>query len=192
MKDFRTFLALSVIFGLLLIAFILQDRMLPDARQFDDTPIPPTEGAAERLFPDLRVLDITAIQLLDPVSDNTFTIARSSITGQWTAVDREGTLDPDEATAMARAVIFIAYNNSFEIEEDTNLEQYGFRPEGEFYIQFTTIDGGQHVIAIGEPTFDSPTFYTLIDDRQIIYLVNRVAIDYLVQQFLNPPISEVP
>lgn len=84
------------------------------------------------------------------------------------------------------------YRRAIEIADDTDLEQYGFRPKGDFYIQFTTIDGEQHVIAIGEPTFDSPTFYTLVDDRLFIYVVESAPVNYLVQQFLNPPVSGEP
>ncbi len=186
MKQFRTLIILVVIFIGLLIALYLQANPPSGASA---TPTP-NILAFERIFPDLEVLDIVAIQLRDPSTQEDFTIARRIEDSQWTApAYPDDVLDVEAATLIARTLVLMPYRRSFEITEDTDLTQFGFDPDADFYIQFIMVDGEQHSIAIGEPTFDGPTFYTLVDDRPIIYLIERAPIDFLLGYFINPPVN---
>lgn len=185
MKQGGTLLGLALVFVLLMGVFILQERALrEDARRPQPTPTP----ILQRVFPDLAVIDIDAIRLLDPTNDNSFTIARGS-NDEWVAVGMEGVLDQEAATLIARTMVLLPYRESFAIDDDTDLTQFGFRPTGDFILLVITSAGVEHSVAIGDPTMNSPNFYGAVDDRNEIYLIERPAIDFLVDHFLNPPVA---
>ncbi|GAB4508576.1 MAG: hypothetical protein OHK0046_01410 [Anaerolineae bacterium] len=184
--SFRTLIILAVLFLGLLVVVLLQGNESADSL----TPTVEAIRGFERVFPELEVLDIDAIQLLDPSTSQEFTIARRNEDGIWTApAFPNQTLDAEAATLIARTIALLPYRRSFTIEEDTDYTQYGLAPEPDFLIQFITSDGQGHSVALGEPTFESPTFYGLVDDRLEIYLIERAPIDFLLRYFVEPPVS---
>ncbi len=188
------FILLAIFFGLVMM-LLIQDQSLqnptPVSLPVNQPTNQPLEAPVvyERVFPELETLQITAIRMENPLSGETLTLARDFDSYEWTAPGMNGTLDLQAASNIARTIAILPYRRSFEVDENTDLTQYGFRPNGEFFIQFITSDGEEHVVAIGEPTFESPTFYALIDDRKQIYLIERAPIDFLVDYFLQPPIE---
>ncbi len=185
MKHNSTVIALGMIFFILLGVFFLQERALQE-----DMRRPTIEPTAilTRIFPEMAVIDIDAIRLQDPINDAYLTIARDA-NDAWVFADgREGQLDQQTATLIARTMVLLPYRESFTIDNNTDLEQYGFRPTGDFIILILMNDGTEHSVAIGDPTLSSPTFYGVVDDRDEVYLIERPAIDFLVNHFINPPV----
>lgn len=187
----RGFFTLLLVFAVLLAVYIIQDQSLDENPAILSATYPTPEGTVtyQRVFPDLETLQITAIRLQNPLNEETFILARDFENYEWTAPGLTGELDLEVASNIARTIAIMPYRRSFEIDENTDLTQYGFRPNGEFLIQFITSDGEEHVIAIGEPTFESPTFYALVDERKEVYLIERAPVDFLVDNFMTPPVD---
>lgn len=176
---------LSLIFVALLVTLLVQQ----DGIDFmENRPTPQPTAILERVFPELELLRLQAVQLQVPVTGDSFTIARRG-DGTWTAPGMDGELDTQAATLIARTVVLLPYRDSFSIDDAADLTQYGFIPEGgEFAILFITVDGEEHIVTIGYPNMNSPTFYALVDDRPEVYLIERPPLDFLVSYFREPPI----
>ena len=186
MKRNGTVIALGAIFFILLGVFFLQERALQEDMR---SPTAQPTAILSRIFPEMAVINIDAIRLQDPINDEYMTIARDA-NDVWVFADgRDEALDQEAATLIARTMVLLPYRDSFTIEDDDNLEQYGFRPTGDFIILILMNDGTEHSVAIGEPTLSSPTFYGVVDDRNEVYLIERPAIDFLVNNFIDPPIE---
>lgn len=181
----RGLIVLLVVFVVMAAALYFQERDLEEDAAATPVPTP----YLQRVFPDMEVLRLQAVQLLDPNTGDDLILARGE-TGAWTAPGIEGTLDTDAATAIARTIILLPYMDTFTLEDDNNLSAYGF---GYFNIQFITVEAEEHVVAIGNPAphlvAGQPAFYALVDDRPEVYLVQRGAISFLIDQFMNPPIQ---
>ena len=147
----------------------------------DPTPI------FRRVFPDLAASDVTAIEFRIPTVDQTLIIARDN-SGFWVSPSVRGALDQNEAATIAGTLALLPYRRSFSLDDDTNLEQYGIAPDPDLLVTFITSDGESHSVAFGDPSFETLTFYTLVDDRDEIFLVERPAADYLLSQFIDPPV----
>ncbi len=143
-----------------------------------------------RVFPDLAVLDIQAIRLRDPNSDLEFVISRDR-DGQWTAPNAaaEERLDTDTASNIARTVVLLHYQRTLPLDSRTRLADYGFAPNGIFFIEVLMPDGAGHVVAVGTLSGSRTVYYALVDDRQEIYLLERAPVDYLITQLAHPPLT---
>jgi hypothetical protein len=182
-RETRTIIVLAVLFVGLAVALFVQQGGLSG----DPTPTPPPTPIFQRLFPELEVLQIQAIRLLVPFTGDSFTITRLP-DGTWSAPGVDGTLDTEAATLIARTVVLMPYRHSFTPPEDASLEQYGFLPEGnEFSILFITTEGQQHIISVGYPSQDEPTFYVSVDNRDELYMVERGPLEFLAGYFSEPP-----
>lgn len=188
-RQFRTVSVLAGIFVFLVVIFILQEQNHSEDSSQPLVPSPASTVTFQRIFPELAVLDLAAIRLFDPATEQDFTMARDGGTGEWEVLSHDGTLNAEMATLIARTVVLLPYRRSIAIEEDADLAPYGFHPTGDFLIQFTTIDNQQHIVAIGAPVLDIPTFYGLVDDRPEVYLIERAAVDFLLENFVNPPLD---
>ena len=120
----RVLLILGIIFVALIIVTYIQSQPTPIAT--------PNEAYfTSFLGRDLKmtVLDIQAIRLHDPQSEQSFIISRDS-NGNWTAPDQEGSLDTDAASNIAKTVVLMPYQQAVDLEANPDLEQYGFQPNG--------------------------------------------------------------
>lgn len=174
----RTIIILGLVFAALLAVTLVQNYMANQPQQQQ------TETLL-RIFPELAVLDIQAIQLRTPDGSHSFTISRLE-DGTWTAPDSEGTLNADAASNIAVSVVLLGYQRT--IPETENLTELGFNPYGIVFIQVLTALGEEHVIAVGGLTPTQDTYYTLVDDRAEVYLVRREQLDYLMNYLLTPPV----
>ncbi|MBC7869953.1 MAG: hypothetical protein H7Y09_03880 [Chitinophagaceae bacterium] len=146
-----------------------------------------------RVYPDLAVLEIRAIQLQSPVTNESFTMARTA-DGSWTSPDLDAALDQEQASNIAQTLVLLPYTYTTPLPENGNLEQFGFRPYGAFLILASLNDGSEHAIAIGDPLQSGPEFYACVDDScsgdsPEVYIVQRAPIDYLVNFMQNPPLA---
>ncbi len=190
MMQRRNLLILSAVFALLLAVLLLQNASTPPV----PPPLPletqaptPAEALLLRVFPDLRVLDIQAIQLEDPQTGEELTLQRDA-SGQWTTPILEGELDTDMATSIARTIVLLPYGRSINILPDTDLNAYGFGETGQFLIQVILSNGEGHGVIVGALHESDPVYYALVDDRDEIFRLERGAIDFLIEMLKSDPI----
>lgn len=177
----RSLLALIVIFIGLVIAIFLQNRSIEQAIAPTATP------SFSRVFPDLAVLDIQAIQIRDLRTEESFTISRTQ-EGIWSVIN--ATVIEGAGTSIAQTIAFLPYSQEIPITDGINRAEFGFDPFGYIFIEILLLNGEHHVVAIGNPLQNSPEFYILVDDRPIIYTAFRQPYDELASLLDNPPIID--
>jgi hypothetical protein len=183
----RLLIILGVVFMALTAITLLQNRQLT----IENSAIPTEARFASFVGRDLNmtVLDIQAIRLRDPQTDTDFVISRDS-SGNWTAPNSEGSLDGDAASNIATTVVLMPYQQTVTLTEDTDLTQYGFRPEGILSVEvLLTQNESGHVIAVGALSPSVLEYYVLIDDQPQLFLMERGAVDYLITQLAQPPLT---
>ncbi len=179
----RLLIILGVVFIALAIITFLQSRPKP-------IEIAAIDQFSSFLGRDLNmtVLDIQAIRLRDPQTEQSFVISRDT-SGNWTAPNNEGSLDTVAASNIAKTVVLMPYTQSIKLTDITNLEQYGFQPNGILSIEIVLTDGSGHVIAAGGLTPDGYQYYVLVDEQPGLFLIERGAVDYLRTQLVQPPLT---
>jgi hypothetical protein len=188
----RRLFVLLGIFILLLAAAFLQSR---ESAQRQPTPPPltadstttPTLPPLLRVFPEMTVLDIQAIRIEDPNSDDAITLFRDS-SDNWTSPDFEGQLDT-AASDIARTIVLLPYSRSINITSRTMLSDYGFEPNGQLFISLVMKNGEGHVLAVGALSETAPVYYALLDDRDEIFEVERGPVEFLRNFLLSPPLN---
>ncbi len=136
----------------------------------------------------MTVEDISAIRLRDPDSQKTFSLSRDSA-GNWTAPDNPGTLDLTAAANIAKTVVLLPYESTIEVKPDTSLADFGFQPDGIFAIEVILRTNITHAIVIGNLNASGVSYYGLVDDKKVIYVMERRAIDYLLVNLNKPPLT---
>lgn len=194
----RTFFVLLIVFAVLAVIALFQTRQssAPDSEATLDPSIQPTINAAQFLSSyqlmgktlGMTFEDIAAIRLRDPQSKKTFALSRDS-SGNWTAPDNAGKLDTTAATNIAKTVVLLPYESTVEVKPDTSLADFGFQPDGIFAIEIILRTNLSHAILIGDLNPSGVSYYGLVDDKKVIYVIERRAIDYLLIQLKNPPVS---
>jgi len=183
----RVLIILGVVFIALVVITFWQNRQLT----VESEAIPTEALFASFVGRDLNmtVLDIQAIRLRDPQTEATFVISRDT-SGNWTVPGSEVSLDTASASNIAKTVVLMPYQQTVEVTDSTDLSQYGFRPEGILSVEvvLTGNDGG-HVIAVGGLAPSGLEYYTLVDDKPQVFLMQRGAIDYLLSQLAQPPLT---
>jgi hypothetical protein len=177
MMNRRTIFVLAGIFTALLIVTLVQNNLGNQSTEQIDPLL--------RIFPEMAVLDIQAIELRTPDGNYSFVISRAD-DGTWTAPNSTGALNTDAATTIAQTVVLLSFQRT--MAEPENLTELGFNPYGIFFIQVVMLNGENHGIAIGGLTPTQDTYYALIDERPDVYLVRREQIDYLMNYLLTPPV----
>jgi hypothetical protein len=189
-------LALVILLGLfitLAVLVALTGQPTSDPSAITATPAGPTptpefqKGSLLRIFPDLRVLDIQAIRLEDLSTGSQLTLLRDE-QGNWTAPDLNDPLDETAASNIARTLVLLPYGRSINILPETDFKDYGLAPTPHLLFQILKVDGESHVIAVGSLTETEAAYYTLVDERDEIFQVERGAADFLKNQIGTPPI----
>lgn len=194
----RTLIILSVAFVALVVIALFQTHPTssPNNAATLDSTIRPTTNAEQVLSAytllgktiSMTIDDISAIRLRNPQGDNSFAISRDS-NGAWIAPNETGTLDATVATNIAKTVVLLPYTKTIAVKPDTKIADFGFRPEGVLSIEVVLRTNINHAIAIGDLTSTSDSYYGLVDDKKVIYLFERRAIDYLLVNLKKPPLT---
>ncbi len=194
----RSLVILLIAFVALIVIALAQTRpsSAPGSEATLDPSIQPTINVAQVLSAytfmgqtlGMNLDDVTAVRLRDPVTKNMFTLSRDS-SGSWTAPDNPGKLDLEAATNIAKTVVLLPYESTIEVKPDTLLSDFGFRPDGVFSIEILLRDGITHAISIGDLNSSGVSYYGLVDDKKVIYVMERRAIDYLWVQLRKPPVT---
>ncbi len=111
----RLFIILGVVFIALAAITILQNRPVP-------IQVPELNHFDSFLGRDLNmtVLDIQAIRLRNPKTEESFIISRDT-NGNWTAPGSEGSLDTVTASNIAKTVVVMPYQQSVTLTDTTEL-----------------------------------------------------------------------
>ncbi len=194
----KTLFIFLIAFAVLILIALFQTRQssAPGAEATIDPSHPPTIDAAQVLSSyklmgqtlGMNVDDVVAIRLRNPHTNATFTLSRDSL-GNWTAPDNPGKLDTTAATNIAKTVVLLPYESTIEVKPDTKLADFGFRPDGVFSIEILLRNNTSHAVTIGDLNTTEVSYYGLVDDKKVIYVMERRAIDYLWVQFKNPPVT---
>ncbi len=194
----RTLFILLITFVALVVIALFQTRKssAPGSEVTLDPSIQPTTNAAQFLSAyslmgktlGMTVEDISAIRLRDPDTKKTFTISRDS-NGTWTAPDSPGKLDLTVASNIAKTVVLLPYESTIEVKPDTPLADFGFQPDGIFAIEIILRTNITHAIVIGNLNPDGVSYYGLADDKKVIYVMERRAIDFLLVNLNKPPVT---
>ena len=192
MTNLRTFVLLLVIFVILAVMVVLQST--GETPTATPAPVPITtpefqlDGTLLRVFPELAVLDIQAMRLEDLTTNTQLTLARDD-NGEWTAPELDGELDSEAVSGIARTFALLPYGRSINILNDTEFADFGLNPTGQLLFQILKRNGESHVIAVGNLTSSEASYYTLVDERDEIFEVQRGPIDFLRNHILSPPIN---
>lgn len=194
----RTLFILVTAFAALVVIALFQTRrsFAPGGEATLDPSIQPTTNAAQFLSAysllgktlGMTIEDISAIRLRDPQSKKTFAISRDNA-GNWTAPDQPGKLDETAATNIAKTVVLLPYETTIEVKPDTLLADFGFQPDGIFAIEVILRTNITHAIVIGNLNISGMSYYGLVDDKKVIYVMERRAIDFLLVNLNKPPLT---
>ncbi|PJF40873.1 MAG: hypothetical protein D6737_08280 [Chloroflexi bacterium] len=177
MNNRGNLLGLAVLFVILSVVAILQSQ-----NPNNEGTTPPTPNIRfQRVFPNLTVLEITAIQLELPASGQRFTMRRGS-DGLWENVENNAVLGREQATDIAQTIVLLPYQESVPINEQTNLDDFGFDKPPRLLIQALLNNSENHIVAIGDLTTTQRQYYAIVDEIELIYLLERGPIEFLINQ----------
>ncbi|MEP6987423.1 MAG: hypothetical protein ABI970_17595 [Chloroflexota bacterium] len=194
----RTLFILLIAFAALVVIALLQTRpsSAPASEATIDPSIKPTIDATQ-IFSSYTMLgktlgmtlnDISAIRLRDPESNKIFAISRDNA-GNWTAPESKGNLDLTAADNIAKTVALLPYEATIAVKPDTSLADFGFQPDGIFAIDVIMRTNITHAIVIGNLNPSGVSYYGLADDKKVIYVMERRAIDFLLINLKTPPVK---
>lgn len=189
MKNRRTLIIFGVVFVALMGIAALQTEGI--RRQLFPEPSPtPSFEDLPRVLRDFTVLDIRAVRIGSPFANVDFLISRDD-NGAWTAPEADGDLQDDAGTLIARTMVLLPYDETIPITEDTDLEQFGFTDQNPYSLtaEVLLVDGTSHALFFGGLAPMQTGIYTVVDERDTIYLVEPRAVEFLRAQLRNPPIN---
>ena len=178
-SGFGLMIGLAAIFVVMVGLTALQTRQIAAI----PTATLPPEAAFRRVFPELAVLDIVAIRLRNPETGGSFTMSRSEADGTWLNADTGEPMPAEEATTIARTIALLPHTETIPLEDGADLRPYGFLPLGIFAIEFIMANEETHFVVIGDRAPADISYFAIVDERPEIYLLNRAAVDYLIQEY---------
>lgn len=173
----RTLGALLIIFAALLLIGLLVSTREANA--------PAEEYPFLRVFPDMDENAIAALRLTEPASGLSLTMVRSETGWATGAGDRM----TQEAALIARTIAGLPYQQVLAEPVRAMLPSYGLDAGSTLRAEMVMQDGSSHVVLAGDLAPTGMTYYGLADERPGMLLLLRPAIDYLITQLRNPPIS---
>lgn len=182
MKGRGLILGLFVVFiGLLALSLLTNSTQ--------ETPsLPTTTVRLRSVFEELAVTDLQAIRLRSPETGTSLILARGD-DGGWIAPDHDGILDAESARAIARTIVLLPYTTTQPIPPIDQLPVYGFMPEGILALEVLLFSGEAHAVAIGYRTPTETSYYAIVDGEDMLYVLERAAVDFLIAMLRNPPIA---
>lgn len=181
MKRSRTLILLAGLFIALAAALVVQNQ------QPQPSPDPTVGRPLTRVFPDLGVIDMVSIRLLDPVSNTDFTIVRDGA-GIWVSTDGRA-LEENAGTTIARTIALLPSTRTVRLPDDGDLAPFGFTPHGLLLVQVLLANGESHTVAVGSVTQNMEGHYALVDDRAEMHLLLTEAVAYLISVLRDPPLA---
>jgi hypothetical protein len=181
MNRSRTLFILIALFLTMAAALAVQNQQPTPA------PDPTAARPVVRVFPDLAVIDIISIRLLDPVTGTDFTIVRDGL-GNWVSADGRA-LEENAGTMIARTIALLPSTRTVSVPDDGDLAPFGFAPNGLLFVQVLLANGAGHTVAIGTVTPTMEGHYALVDDQEEFHVLLTEAVAYLISVLRDPPLA---
>ena len=186
-----TLVALLGLFILMIILLVLQSTQQASV----SVPIPPTANETLRdneiqleyglVFPDIQAKDVGVINILDPVLDSQVSVAQSP-EGVWQVIsDETKPTNQEYANSLAITLEKMPYTTRLGIANRNQYSTFGLNEQDTLIVVSAIMrDGTLHTLMVGNPVSTDDTsrgFYTIVDDKEEIYIVPPEPILYLLQ-----------
>lgn len=137
------------------------------------------------MFPDLRAQDIALINILDPVLDSQVSVAQSP-EGIWQVISQENhPTNQDYANSLAITLEKILFTIRLGVSNRNQYDTFGLNKQDAIIVVSAIMrDETLHTFMVGNPVSTDNTtrgFYTIVDDKEEVYIVPPEPILYLVQ-----------
>ncbi len=164
-----------------------------------ETPTPTQEaeeeelGSPEPLFPDSEEATVASIRITDHRTDDVIAAEVGDSPTEWVITEAPEGVDLTQA-ADATRIIGEAFDlpglEGRRVESPVDLDSVDL-DEPRYTIEFTTSDGEEHRLDIGEESDDDEDYYVLVnEDGDEVYRVSVDVIDPLLDWLDNPPFGE--
>ncbi len=184
-REYLTFVGLGVLFIALLTLTVLQNTQMQNRQNAEDI-------ETLLVFPNLTLENLQAVRLND-IREGREIILVKYPDNSWGLPNTEsGQYDPTFAQNVPRTIILLPYQRIIENPSELEWTNYGLIPTPLFQIEFFTLEGESHVVAVGNRAPSNAVYYALVDEREDVYLIDRAPIDYLLAQIIRPPITPSP
>lgn len=137
------------------------------------------------VFPNLQAEDVALVNILDPVLDSQVSVAQS-LEGVWQVIsDNSQPTNQDYASSLALTLAKMPYTARLDISNRNQYETFGLNDHDAILVVSAIMrDEILHTFMVGNPVSTDNTtrgFYTIVDDREEVYIVPSEPISYLIQ-----------
>jgi hypothetical protein len=137
------------------------------------------------IFPDIEAKNVAVINILDPVLNSQVSVAQSS-EGIWQVISEDNRpSDQEYANSLAITLEMIPFSTRLEVSNRNQYETFGLNEQDALIVVSAIMrDESLHTFMVGNPvSTDSTTrgFYTIVDDKESVYIVPPEPILYLIQ-----------
>jgi hypothetical protein len=177
----------------------MPQAIVPPADSATVDPLQALRANPKRIFTDFEHSDIQALSILDPYTGATFSVVSTS-NNQWESPEFGQIVTPEIAEQLTFSVAVLPALQTLEQITPAYYPDFGLT-EADAYLVISLVlkNGTQHGMVIGDVTTDSLGHYTLVDDRETLYVLDARPIAFIVQILRtvygdtdNPETTETP
>ena len=174
-----------VLASILLIVAVIALIYLRDSRNVPES----VPTAQIRAFPQLTNSDLRSVRLMDPTaSQNALVLAWNASTQTWVIPGSDTPqLDQQQVDVLLTVLARMTFVDSIAPGEG-GFASYGLGNDGRFVIEFTTLNGIQHRIKVGNLTDSGSAYFVRIDELDRVSIIDRERMDYLIATMAQPPL----
>jgi len=174
---------LPILASFLIVVAVVGLILLRDSRNA------PVEQAATQIpaFPQLTNTSLRSVRLMDPAApEDALVIAYRSSLQQWTLPGNDAPeLNQEQVDVLVTALVRMTFVDSIAPGEG-GFASYELADDGRFIAEFTTQDGIQHRLRVGNLTPDERSYYVRIDELDSVSIIERERIDFLIFVLTQP------
>ena len=172
-----------VLASILIVVVVLGLIYLRDSRR-----VPADQPATQiPAFPQLTNTDMRSVRLMDPaVPQDALVIAYRSSLQAWTLPGDDGPdLDQEQVDVLVTVLARMTFVDSMAPGE-AGFASYGLANGGRFVAEFTTQNGVEHRLRVGNLTPAERSYYVRIDELDRVSIIERERIDLLMFVLRQP------
>jgi hypothetical protein len=137
------------------------------------------------VFPSLQAEDVALVNILDPVLDSQVSVAQSP-EGIWQVIsDSNQPTNQDYANSLALTLEKIPFIARLSVSNRNQYGAFGLNDHDAILVVSAIMrDEILHTFMVGNPVSTDNTtrgFYTVVDDKEEVYIVPTEPISYLIQ-----------
>jgi len=186
----RTLVVLGGVFVMLLGIVFLQGSGIFSQPIVAPTPTPGEPEAQTVFGGEFTAQEIAAIRVGNPASGEELLLVRGD-DGAWTAPDLQGELDAETVAVIAGTMELLPYSGTVPITGETELAAFGLADNNRSVLSVQVLLANQeaHALLFGGLTPIQDAYYSIVDDRDLIYLIDPRPVEFLRLQLRNPPVN---